>query len=139
MSLVPPTAGANRISKWFDASPFNKHLGLRLTRLERDRVDVVMPFNPALPTAGDVVHGGAISTLADTAATVCAWAGVEDPPERGATAALTVEFVAAARGCELTATARTLRRGRSLAFVEVDVTEPDGALVAKCLATYKLG
>lgn len=134
------TAGAARIRQWFDMSPFNKHLGLRLTKLERDRAEIVLPFAPTLPTLGDVVHGGAISTLADTAATVVSWAGVETPSDRGgATVALTVEFLTAARGRDLTATARTLRRGRSICFSEVDVTEPDGTLVAKALATYKLG
>lgn len=134
------TAGAARIRRWFEAAPFNRHLGLRLGRLERDRAEVVLPFTPSLPTLGEVVHGGAISALADTAATVVSWAGVEDPGEgRGATVALTVEFLAPARGRDLTATARVLRRGRALCFAEVDVTEPDGRLVAKALATYRLG
>ena len=133
------TAGAQRIRQWFDVAPFNKHLGMRIERLERDRADVVMPFTAALPTLGDVVHGGAISALADTAATVCSWAGVENPGDAGgATVALTVEFLAAARG-DLRATARVLRRGRSICFSEVDVTQAGGALVAKALVTYKLG
>ena len=122
------------------ASPFNKHLGLRIVRLEKDRAEILMPFSSALSTLADVVHGGAISTLADTAATVVAWCGVDEPSEfRGATVALTVEFMAAARGKDLTATARVMRRGRAICFAEVDVTEPDGNLVAKALATYKLG
>ena len=138
--MTQDTAGAARIRQWFEASPFNQHLGLRLGAVERDRAEVVMPFAPSLPTLADVVHGGAISTLADTAATVVSWAGVEDPGNgRGATVALTVEFLAAARGKDLTATARVLRRGRAICFSEVDVTEPDGTLVAKALATYKLG
>lgn len=138
--MIQETKGAARIRQWFDASPFNKHLGLKLGKLERDRAEVIMPFSPSLPTLADVVHGGAISTLADTAATVVSWTGVEEPGDgRGATVALTVEFLAAARGKELTATARVLRRGRAICFSEVDVTEPDGNLVAKALATYKLG
>jgi uncharacterized protein (TIGR00369 family)/uncharacterized protein (TIGR03067 family) len=134
------TAGAARIRLWFEVSPFNRHLGLRLGRLERERAEVVLPFAAALPTLADVVHGGAISALADTAATLVSWAGVDDPGEaRGATVTLTVEFLAPARGRDLTATARVLRRGRALCFSEVDITEPDGRLVAKALATYKLG
>jgi uncharacterized protein (TIGR00369 family) len=139
MASGAETAGAQRIRQWFDVSPFNKHLGMRIARLEKDRADVVMPFTASLPTLADVVHGGAISALADTAATVASWAGVDDPGDaRGATVALTVEFVAAARG-DLTATARVLRRGKAICFSEVDVTDARGALVAKALATYKLG
>jgi len=126
--------------QWFDASPFNKHLGLKPVRVEKNRVEVVLPFSPSIPTLADVVHGGAISALADTAATMASWAGVEDPGNaRGATIALTVEYLAAARGRDLTAIAKVLRRGRSICFSEVDVVEPDGALVAKALVTYKLG
>src|SRR5687767_1964256 len=138
--MAEETKGMVRIRQWFDVSPFNKHVGLKLGRLERDRAEVVLPFSPSLPTLADVVHGGAISTLADTAATVVSWTGVDEPTDfRGATVALTVEFLAAARGKDLTATARVLRRGRAICFSEVDVTEPDGNLVAKALATYKLG
>ena len=133
-------SGAERITQWFSISPFGRHVGLRLTRLDKDLAEVVMPFQACLPTLGDVVHGGAISTLIDTAATVAAWSGAEAPEGlRGATIALTVNFVGAGRGRDLTATARIVRRGRSVCFCDVDVTDSDGGLVAKGLVTYKLG
>ena len=58
---------------------------------------LVMPFRPELATIGDVVHGGAVSTLADTAVMAAAWAD-DTVPEAlaGATVALSVNFVAAA-------------------------------------------
>jgi acyl-coenzyme A thioesterase PaaI-like protein len=37
------------------------------------------------------------------------------------------------------ADARVLRRGRSLCFCDVDVTDASGTLVAKGIVTYKLG
>ena len=58
---------------------------------------------------------------------------------RGTTVAISVNFVAAARGQDVTATARVARRGKNLAFIDIEVTTPDGALVAKALVTYKLG
>jgi uncharacterized protein (TIGR00369 family) len=131
-------SGAERIRQWMEVSPFGLHVGLRLTRLERDRVEVLMPAGPHLPTLGDVVHGGAISTLVDTAATVVAWSGADVPDSaRGATVALTVNFMTAGRG-DLTAVARVVRRGRSLCFCQVDVTDGAGAVVATGLATYQL-
>ncbi len=134
------SSGADRIRQWLSASPFAGHLGMRLVRLEPDLAEIVMPFNECLATAGDVVHGGAISSLIDSAATVAAWSAAEVPGNaRGATVGLTVAFVAAARGRDLTATARVVRRGRSLCFCDVDVVDADGRLVAKGLVTYKLG
>ena len=91
-------------------------------------------------TIADVVHGGALSTLVDTAATAAAWAGAEDTTSlRGTTVALTVNFVGAARGQDVTATARVSRRGRTIVFVDVEATGADGTLVARALVTYKLG
>jgi len=53
--------------------------------------------------------------------------------------ALTVNFVGAARGQDVTATARVVRRGKTLVFVDVDATSADGTVVARGLVTYKLG
>jgi uncharacterized protein (TIGR00369 family) len=132
--------GAELISRFLGASPFVGHLGLRLESIEPDHARLAMPFRPPLVTIGDTVHGGAISSLVDTAAMAAAWSNAEvtDSP-RGTTVGISVDFVAAARGQEVTADARIIRRGKSLCFCEVDVTDEDGELVAKGLVTYKLG
>jgi uncharacterized protein (TIGR00369 family) len=121
-------------------SPFARQMDLRVEALDRDRAELVMPFAESIVTVGEVVHGGAISTLIDVAATAASWSGA-DPEDstRGSTVGLTVEFIRAARGQPLRAAARVLRRGRSLCFCEVEVTDWDDALVAKGLVTYKLG
>jgi uncharacterized protein (TIGR00369 family) len=87
-----------------------------------------------------VVHGGAISTLIDTAATVAAWATneVTESPT-GSTVALSINFVSAARATDLRAEARVVRRGRQLSNVEIHATDPDDKLIAHGIATYKLG
>lgn len=128
------------ITEFVAQSAFPRHLGLRLDRIEPDHAEVVMPFDPALATLGDTVHGGAIASLIDTAGMVGAWAD-DVVPERlaGATVNLSVEYVAAAHGVDLAARAAVLRRGRSLCFVEVDVVDPAGSLVAKGMLTYRFG
>jgi uncharacterized protein (TIGR00369 family) len=132
--------GAELISGFLEVSPFVRHLGLRLEQIEPDHARLVMPFSEPLVTIGDVVHGGAISSLIDTAAMAAAWSGadVTDSP-RGTTVSLSIDFVAAARGQEVTADARVMRRGTTLCFCDVDVTDAQGQIVAKGLVTYKLG
>jgi uncharacterized protein (TIGR00369 family) len=98
-----------------------------------------LPFRPEVRTAGEVVHGGAISTLIDSAGVVAAWSNVTSSPTRGATANLSVSFLAAAQSTDLLAEARVIRRGRSIVFVEIDVTTLAGEAIAKGLLTYKLG
>lgn len=92
-------------------------------------------------TIGDVVHGGAVSALIDTAAMAAAWSAIEfdGEPPRGTTVGLSVDFLAAARAQELLAEATVLRRGASLCFCEVKARGgADGTLVATGLVTYKL-
>jgi uncharacterized protein (TIGR00369 family) len=133
-------SGAEVISQFLLHSPFVGHLGMRLESIEDDRARLVMPYRPELATIGDVVHGGALSALVDTAAMAASWSAHDtSEPLRGTTVGLSVDFVAAARGQEVTAHARVIRRGKSLCFCDVDVTDPDGGVVAKGIVTYKLG
>src|SRR6476619_6356146 len=92
------------VTTFMEQSPFGTGVGLRLDHIEADRVRVVLPDREAVTTIADVVHGGAISTLIDVAATAATWSGAEptDNP-RGATSGLTVDFLRAARGADLVA------------------------------------
>ena len=132
------TTRAELVEAFIPNSPFVGYLGMRLTALEQDRAELVLPFSDELVTIGDVVHGGAISTLIDTAGMAAAWADGSEPGERaGATIGLSVNFVAAARGEDLTAEATVIRRGGSLCFCEVEVTGEAGQVVAKGLVTHR--
>jgi uncharacterized protein (TIGR00369 family) len=89
---------------------------------------------------GDVVHGGAVSSLVDTAAATAAWSGAEIPEKpRASTVGITVDFLAPARGADLIAEARVVRRtGRGICFIEVNVSAGEGSQVAIALVTYQL-
>jgi uncharacterized protein (TIGR00369 family) len=132
--------GAEIITQFLAHSPFVLHLGMRLDSIEADRARLAMPYRDELATIGDVVHGGALAALVDTAAMAASWSAHEASGElRGTTVGLSVDLVAAARGREVVADARVIRRGKSLCFCDVDVTDADGGLVAKGIVTYKLG
>ena len=123
------------------ASPLVRHLGIELRGLERDRAELVLPFDERLVTLADVVHGGAIASLIDTAGMAATWADPDVEPESvaGATISMNVDYIAAARGKDLVAVATVVRRGRSLCFTEVTVTEPDGRLVARGSVVQRFG
>ena len=129
------------IREFVPASPFVGRLGARLAALEPDRAVLALPFSAENATVGDVVHGGAIAALIDTAGMAAAWADATTVPESlaGATVSMSVDYTAAARGVDLEASARVLRRGRSLCFCEVEVTDRAGAIVAKGLVTHRYG
>lgn len=119
--------------------PFQTLLGLRLDTVRPEFCRIRLPFKSELRTAGDVVHGGAIATLIDSAGVVAAWSNAAPSATRGATANLSISYVSAAHAVDVIAEARVIRRGRSLVFVEVDVTSPTGERIAKGMVTYKLG
>jgi uncharacterized protein (TIGR00369 family) len=137
---APAAGGAALARGWLDNSPFVAHLGIAMDHMEPDRAVLSMPFADSLPTVGDVVHGGAISSLIDTAAAAAAWSGAEIPESpRASTVGLTVNFLRPARGDGVSADARVIRRGGSgLCVCEVKVTAEDGTEVATALVTYQL-
>jgi uncharacterized protein (TIGR00369 family) len=121
------------------SSPLSGLLGLEVDAIEADRVRVRLPFRDEVTTAGDIVHGGAIAALIDTAATGAAWSAADlGANPRGTTIALSVNFLAAAHGQDIVADARVIQRGRTITVCEVTVKGANGKRVASALVTYKL-
>ena len=122
------------------SSPLGSLLGIEIESLAADRVALRLPFRNEVTTVGDIIHGGAISALIDSAATAAAWSGADlSKNPRGTTIALTVNFIAAARGQTIVADARVTQRGKTITFCEVAARDAAGKLVATALVTYKLG
>jgi steroid delta-isomerase-like uncharacterized protein len=127
------------IEKLIVASPFGTQLGLVCESVAADRVRVRLPFRSEVTTVGDMVHGGAIAALVDVAATAAAWATPEATlAARGSTVGFSLNFLAPGRARDLVADARVVQRGKSLCVCEVEVTDPQGAAVARALVTYRL-
>jgi uncharacterized protein (TIGR00369 family) len=128
------------IEAFIPNSPHAASLGIKLASIGTDEAVVELPYKDELATMGDVVHGGVVSTLIDTAAMAAAWASGEVPESAaGATVALSVNFVATAQGVDLRAYSNVVRRGGRLSFCEISVRDPDGELVAHGIATYRFG
>jgi uncharacterized protein (TIGR00369 family) len=132
--------GAALARGWLENSPFVAHLGIGLKSMEPGRAVLALPYREELPTMGEVVHGGAISSLVDTAAAAAVWSGAEVPERpRASTIGLTVDFLSPARGQGMTADAHVVRRGGTgLCVCEVSVSADDGTDVARALVTYQL-
>jgi uncharacterized protein (TIGR00369 family) len=140
LTTTPGQSGADIARAWFESSPFALLLGLRLVSMDADEAVVEMPYRADLATAGDVVHGGAIGALLDSAAALAAWSA-HDPADgvKWGTIGLSTSFLAAARGVTLRAHARVTHRGRSICHCRVGVADTDGRAVAEALVTYRLG
>src|SRR2546430_1162367 len=137
----PTVSGADFMRQFFPQSPYVAHLGMQLTDMQPGVATLTLPFTEAVVTIGTIVHGGAIASLIDTAAMVAAWSDAELPAAkaRGTTINISVAYLAAAEKEDIKAVARVLRRGRSLVYIDVEVSGIAGKLIAKGLVTYKLG
>lgn len=132
-------SGNEQLVQLVTGSPLGRLLGLQLEKGAEDDVSIRLPYREEVTTVGDLVHGGAIAALVDTAATAVAWSSVEDATgRRGTTVGFSLNFLEGAHGQDIVARARVVRRGRSLTICEVDVTAADGTNVARALVTYKL-
>lgn len=130
---VPPELAAR-----FAATPSNRLLGSRLLARSKDRVELELPVRGELLQEEGVVHGGLLTTLADTAAVYLVWPDLQ--PDRTMTSIdFAMTFLAPGlpdRG-PLRAVAVPLRIGRSVAVCESTVSQ-DGVLLCKGTFHYLL-
>ena len=138
MSELPPEI-ARDVESLLVRGPLGVLLGIEVEALREGYARLRMPYRHELTTAADIVHGGAIAALVDTAgsAAACAWREAR-PSDRGATVGFDIHYLVAARGETVVATAQLRRRGRELSTVEVSVRDSRDVEVAVALLTYKL-
>jgi 1,4-dihydroxy-2-naphthoyl-CoA hydrolase len=114
--------------------PLAATLDIRLAEATPGRVVCELDHRPELCTAGGILHGGALMTLADTGGAVCAFLNLPD----GAAGTTTVEsktnLLAAARDGVVTATSTPLHAGRRFVVIETELRAGE-RLVAKTTQT----
>jgi uncharacterized protein (TIGR00369 family) len=120
-------------------SPYADQLGIRVEAVGEGHVRARLPYAPRNVTMGDLVHGGALASLVDVAATAAAWCSDKLPQSpRGTTVGFQIQFLSGVRSEEVVVDARVVQRGGSLTIIDVDGHGADGRLVVKALVTYKL-
>jgi acyl-CoA thioesterase len=123
-----------KIRSEFPRYQFPAYLGIEIESLETGCARLTLRHRQELTQGMGFIHGGAITSLCDTAVAVAIFTML-DEGEKILTVELKVNFLAPAGG-DIMATAKILHKGRRTAVGEVDVTGADGALVAKALVTY---
>jgi len=113
--------------------PLGAMLGMR-TFGGADEVDATLVWAPELCTAGGVLHGGVLMSLADAAGGVCAFLNL---PADAST--VTIEsktnFLGAIREGTVLARSRPLHVGKTTIVVETDVFDASGRRVARTTQT----
>jgi len=109
--------------------PFAVTLGMELVSATADEVVGRLDWREDLCTAGGALNGGALMSLADNTAGMCAF--LKLPAGAGtATISSSTNFLRGVREGSVTATSRPLRVGRTVIVVETELRDDDGRLVA---------
>jgi uncharacterized protein (TIGR00369 family) len=124
-----PTASQLR-----ELMPFALTLGIELEQPSPEQAAGSLPWAPERCTAGGVMHGGAILSLADTLGAICAFMNL--PPGAGTTTIETKSnFFRAVRGGSVNGIARPLHVGRTIIVVQTELSDDDGRAVAQTTQT----
>jgi len=138
MNDAPPKKlDAAAVQAILDGSPFIASLGLTVVGLDHAKGEIVMrmPLKPQFERRLGTrqFHGGPIAAFIDVvgdyAIGMLVGGGVP-------TINLRIDYLRPAIGEAITGTARVRRQGRTVALVDIDITDTEGKLVAVGRGTY---
>jgi 1,4-dihydroxy-2-naphthoyl-CoA hydrolase len=118
-----------------DTMPFAALIGAELTEATAELVRGRIAHAPERCTAGGILHGGALMSLADSCGGVCAFLNLPEGAIGTATIESKTNFLRGVKEGEITASTRPLHRGRTMIVLETELTRSDGALVGKVTQT----
>jgi 1,4-dihydroxy-2-naphthoyl-CoA hydrolase len=118
--------------------PLCATLGITADAAGPDEVVLSLDWAPTLCTGNDVLHGGMVMTLADSAGGVCAFLNLPEGARGTATIESKTNFLVATRRGMVKAHCRPLHIGKRVIVLETEVRGDDGKLAAKVLQTQAI-
>lgn len=118
--------------------PLSVTLGITADVARPDEVVLSLDWAPSLCTGNDVLHGGVVMALADTAGGVCAFLNLPDGAGGTATIESKTNFLATTRSGTVKARTRPLHIAKRVIVLETEVRGDDDKLAAKVLQTQAI-
>ena len=115
-------------------APVGELIGFRIAEAGDGRAVVVLRSGPEHFNPMGTLHGGVLCDIAD-AAMGYAFASTLEAGESFTTVELKINYLRPVREARLRAEGRVVQRGRTLGYVECQVTDDSGKLVAKSSST----
>jgi uncharacterized protein (TIGR00369 family) len=117
------------------AAPYTAFLGMEVVSASPDEVRSRLAWSADKCTAGGMLHGGALMSLADSAGGLVAFLNL--PPEAKGTATIEskTNFLGPVRSGYVHAVTKPLHRGKRTIVVDTELFDDDGKLVARVTQT----
>ncbi len=114
----------------FGSKNAGAHLGMEITRFDADRMEITMPISEKTRQPLGLFHGGMSLVLAESAASMHACWGLDLTKVAPVGIEINGSHLSSATEGNVRATARVLRRGRSIIVHEIEVHHVEtGALM----------
>lgn len=128
--MVPTTMSEKTPDELIAMMPYAAALGIELHETTPSLTTGSLAWSPERCTSGEILHGGAVMSLADTIGAICAFLNL---PEGASTATVdsTTRFFRPLKAGTLHATARPVHVGRTMIVVATDLIDDTGRLVAQ--------
>jgi len=122
---------------WIEKSPHARALGVEIESIAPEEARLRLPYSDSNSNPGQVLHGGVAASLCAIAGQAVARATLGADAAPFQTSEIQVTYLAAAKAQAIVATARRLREGKELCFVEVGVASDDGKPIARGLVAAR--
>lgn len=125
------------LPEWIALAPFEEYLGMRIDEAGGGRAVLSMPFCAALCQGVGLMHGGAVTSLADTALAIAIKTLL---PEKThfVTIEMNLKFHAPVRWGTVKAIARVIERSDRNISGEVEVVTEEGVKAATFRAVFRI-
>lgn len=113
-------------------------LGIHVVELSPDRVVLKMDVGPRVHQPMGLLHGGASAVIAESAASMGAYANCDPSKEYAVGIDLNISHLRARTEGSVAATATPIRKGRTTHVWGIDIDDQDGVKVAVARCTLAI-
>lgn len=125
------------LPEWIACAPFEEYLGMTIVEAREGRALLTMPFKVKLAQGVGLMHGGAVTALADTAVAM-AIKSLLPPGTDFVTTEMTLTFHAPVRGGRVRAEAMAELQGERSIKGEAFVYDEQGKKVATFVSDFRI-
>ncbi len=122
---------------WIACAPFEEYLGMRIDEAENGRAVLTMPFLVKLAQGKGLMHGGAVTSLADTAVAM-AIKSLLPAGSHFVTMELSLKFHAPVRHGTIRAVATALQKDERTIIGQAEVFDEDGVKTATFESVFRV-